>query len=98
MNTPNIIIHAEPIPETHTRCEFCDAIEGEAHPMRGFIVELEHPVGYEDGPKACQVCRIHYRKREEGKLFDRSKVFLSRVMAAVAITLVIFSILAFTVA
>ena len=76
MNTPNIIIHDEPQIDKTMRCEFCDAVEGEPHPMRGFTVELTPPVGYdEDGPKACQSCRIHFRreeKRPKKRFFERA--------------------------
>lgn len=71
-------------------CDFCGAKEGKAHPTRGFKVKLTPVIGEKEGSQACQVCRIHFRKKEESKkpLLSKNKiVFLS--ITAVVFTIVI---------
>lgn len=68
------------------RCSFCGAAEGKPHPMRGFKVELSHPIGDDKGELACQVCRIHFRKQKADKASSvvkkTSLIFLGIVIVA----------------
>lgn len=56
------------------KCEFCGALEGERHPVRGFKVEISTPLGQPEGSmSACQVCRVAYRREKQELKLNKSK-------------------------
>lgn len=59
---------------TGLKCEFCGALEGERHPVRGFKVEISTPLGQPEGSmSACQVCRVAYRREKQELKLNKSK-------------------------
>lgn len=56
------------------KCEFCGAVNGERHPVRGFKVKISTPFGYSEGSAlACQVCRVAHRSEKQELKLNKSK-------------------------
>lgn len=96
MNTSEKMSYSSKIEEIEQerRCSFCGAAEGKPHPMRGFKVELTHPVGDDKGELACQVCRIHFRKQKTEKAASvvKKTTFIFAGIVLVAAILIIIGI------
>ncbi len=78
--------------EQGRRCSFCGAAEGKPHPMRGFKVELSHPIGDDKGELACQVCRIHFRKKKAEKassVVKKTTIIFAGIVLVAAILIII---------
>lgn len=86
MNTSEKVSKESVEKSLEKKCSFCGAREGKPHPIRGFKVELNYPYGDEEGGLACQVCRIHFRKKETGgAIYSRSNPIIIYAMIVVMV-------------
>ncbi|HCD52578.1 MAG TPA: hypothetical protein DEQ34_09030 [Balneolaceae bacterium] len=95
MNAANSTLDQKKESSVVKKCDFCGAEAGQPHPTRGFEVKLTPVIGGDHSEQACQVCRVHYRKKEipEKKLISKNKSVFLIITLAVTATVIALSLL-----